>query len=93
MNNKTIILPSARAIRDKQFHLKEKTLFLPNYITMSDFISKLTIVKNFTIVDNDTRILLLLEASKFQSFSKSICKNLSGDCRRSGPYLYGKRYI
>jgi len=69
MNNKTIVLPSARAIRDKQFHLKEKTLFLPNYITMSDFISKLTIVKDFTIVDNDTRILLLLEASKFKAFS------------------------
>ncbi|MEA3227789.1 MAG: PD-(D/E)XK nuclease family protein [Campylobacterota bacterium] len=69
MNDTTIVLPSARAIRDKQFNLKEKTLFLPNYITMSDFISKLTIVKDFTIVDNDTRILLLLEASEFHQFS------------------------
>jgi len=69
MEDKTIILPSARAIRHRQLQLQENTLFLPNYLTMSDFISKLTFVKDFTLVDNDTRILLLLEASNFKQFS------------------------
>jgi len=68
INNTTIILPSARAIRSKQLSLNESTTFLPNYITMSDFISKLCIVENFKIIDNDSRILLLLEASDFKKF-------------------------
>jgi RecB family exonuclease len=45
------------------------TLFLPNYITMSDFIAKLTIVEGFSFLDDDTRTLLLLEASNFENFS------------------------
>ncbi|MCX6075822.1 MAG: PD-(D/E)XK nuclease family protein [Campylobacterales bacterium] len=68
MNEKTIVLPSARAIRHEQFLIEESTLFLPNYITMSEFISKLCVVKDFKIADEDSRVLLLLEASDFSSF-------------------------
>jgi len=68
MDDTTIILPSARAIRYEQTSLLETT-FLPNYITMSDFISKLCIVKDFKYIDDDSRILLLLEASNFSRFS------------------------
>ncbi|MDO8454610.1 MAG: PD-(D/E)XK nuclease family protein [Sulfurimonas sp.] len=68
MNEKTVVLPSARAIRHEQFLITESTLFLPNYITMSEFISKLCIVKDFKIADEDSRVLLLLEASDFSLF-------------------------
>jgi len=68
MNNKTIILPSARAIRHEQLQIETSTLFLPNHITMSEFISKLCIVKDFKMLDEDSRVLLLLEASDFNSF-------------------------
>jgi len=68
MDSKTIILPSARAIRHEQLNIEAKTLFLPNYITMSEFISKLCIVKDYKIVDDDTRTLLLLQASDFKAF-------------------------
>ncbi len=68
MNETTIILPSARAIRHEQFQIQNQTLFLPNHITMSEFISKLCIVKGFKMTDDDSRILLLLEASDFSSF-------------------------
>jgi len=68
MNNTTIILPSARAIRHEQLCIDNQTLFLPNYITISEFISKLCIVKNFKMLDADSRVLLLLEASDFDSF-------------------------
>ena len=69
MQNTTVVLPSARAIRHEQLSIEESTLFLPTFITMSDFISKLCIVKDFKIVDADSRVLLLLEASDFSKFS------------------------
>jgi len=70
MHETIIVLPSARAIRHEQLHIKNQTLFLPNYITMSEFINKLCIVEDFKIADDDSRILLLLEASDFNAFSK-----------------------
>ena len=69
-SSKTIVLPSARAIRHEQLSLEQETLFLPEYITMGDFISKLCIVNDYVIVDDDTRTLLLLEAANFENFSK-----------------------
>ncbi len=69
MDNNTIVLSSARAIRHEQLAQEKETLFLPNYITMSDFISKLTLVQDYKFIDEDSRILLLLEASDFQGFS------------------------
>ncbi|ADN10001.1 PD-(D/E)XK nuclease family protein [Sulfurimonas autotrophica] len=69
MDESTIVLPSARAIRHEQLTQESQTLFLPNYITMSDFISKLTLVKDYKFIDEDSRVLLLLEASDFKDFS------------------------
>lgn len=70
MNETTIVLPSARSIRQEQLSISEQSLFLPNYITMGDFISKLCIVKNFKPIDADSRVLLLLKASNFDSFKE-----------------------
>ena len=70
MESKTIVLPSARAIRQEQLQCESETLFLPNYITMSEFISKLTIVDDYIFIDDDTRVLLLLEASDFSTFKE-----------------------
>ncbi len=70
MDNQTIVLPSARAIRHEQFSTPSEALFLPRYITMSDFISKLCIVKGYTYLDEESRTLLLLEASDFKGFAK-----------------------
>lgn len=69
LNTKTVILSSARAIRHEQLQLPETSLFLPNFLTMSDFISKLCRVDGFVYMDEDSRTLLLLEASNFQAFS------------------------
>ena len=70
MDNSTlIVLPSARAIRHEQLSLESQTLFLPNYITMSEFISRLCLVKSYSTLEEDSRILLLLEASDFKAFS------------------------
>ena len=69
MDATSIVLPSARAIRHEQLQIETPSLFLPNFITMSEFISKLCIVEGFKIVDDDSRNLLLLEASDFKQFS------------------------
>ena len=69
MDESTIVLPSARAIRDQQNRLLIESSFLPNYITMSDFIAKLCIVNEYKFIDEDSRVLLLLEASNFDGFS------------------------
>lgn len=69
MNETLIILPSARSIRERILRVEGDTLFLPNYITMSDFITKLCIVEGFKTLDEDSRVLLLLEASNFNNFS------------------------
>ena len=65
----TIVLSSARAIRYEQLKIQTPNIFLPSYMTMSELITKLCIVKDFVVADNDTRVLLLLEASDFSSFS------------------------
>ncbi len=70
MDKTTIVLPTARAIRHEQLKIDSCTLFLPTYITMSEFLSKLCIVDDFQMADDDSRVLLLLEASDFNSFKE-----------------------
>jgi len=69
MNESLIVLPSARAIREKLLKIEGSALFLPNYITMSEFISKLCIAEGFRALDEDGRVMLLLEASDFKNFT------------------------
>ena len=69
MDEITIVLPSARAIRHEQLQIESSSLFLPNYITMNEFITKLCIVDGFKTVDDDSRTILLLEASDFKGFA------------------------
>ena len=68
MLQKITVLPSARAIRHEQQKIDSSTLFLPNYITINEFINKMCIVKEFKLLDEDSRVLLLLEASNFKGF-------------------------
>ncbi len=68
-NSSMMVLPSARAISHEQAAIEQEALFLPNFITMNEFISKLCIVNDFKMIDDDTRVLLLLEASDFTNFS------------------------
>ncbi|MEJ2414765.1 MAG: PD-(D/E)XK nuclease family protein, partial [Sulfurimonas sp.] len=70
MDNTTIVLSSSRAIRHEQLKNKNQTIFLPQYITMGEFISKLCIVSGYKHIDDDSRILLLLQASDFKEFAK-----------------------
>ncbi|MBA1438167.1 MAG: PD-(D/E)XK nuclease family protein [Epsilonproteobacteria bacterium] len=70
MESKTVVLSSSRAIRHAQQDTSKSSLFLPNYITMAEFLEKLCIVRGYKKIDEDSRILLLLQASDFQNFTK-----------------------
>jgi RecB family exonuclease len=70
LNDITTILPTARSIRAELLGIELQTLFLPNLITMHEFISKLCIVKDFKTIDTDARTLLLMRAADFKEFSK-----------------------
>ncbi len=70
MENSAVVFSSSRAIRHEQLKNKNQTIFLPSYITMSEFISKLCIVHGYKYIDDDSRILLLLQASDFKAFEK-----------------------
>lgn len=88
MNKSIIVLPSARAIRQKQLAVEGSTLFLPNYITMSDFIANLCIVKDFKTLDADSRVLLLLEAADFKSFSNLQIKRNFFTFTKNASYIF-----
>ena len=88
MDKTIIVLPSARAIRQEQFRIENSTLFLPNYITMSEFVSKLCIVKDFKIADEDSRVLLLLEASNFNAFSKLQIERIFFTFTKNSTYIF-----
>ncbi|MDF1880822.1 PD-(D/E)XK nuclease family protein, partial [Sulfurimonas sp. MAG313] len=63
------ILPSSRAIRASLLKEKSSNGFLPSFITMSDFLQRILLVEDSVRIDDDTRTLLLLEASDFKDFS------------------------
>ncbi|MFT7860491.1 MAG: PD-(D/E)XK nuclease family protein [Sulfurimonas sp.] len=70
MDNSTIVFSSSRAIRHEQLRSQEQKTFLPQYITMGEFISKLCVVAGYKFIDDDSRILLLLQASDFKGFEE-----------------------
>ncbi len=63
------IYPNARSVR---FSLEEKIKsdqILPKLTTIGEFEKKIITVENRVFIDDDTRVLLLREASKFENFT------------------------
>ncbi|MDX1294894.1 MAG: PD-(D/E)XK nuclease family protein [Sulfurimonadaceae bacterium] len=63
------ILPSSRAIRAQILSNSSQDAFQSRYITMGEFLQRSLVCEGYTRVDDDTRILLLLEASDFSNFA------------------------
>ncbi len=62
------ILPTSRAIRSRILGERSHDGFLGRYITMGEFLQRALVVEGFSRIDDDTRILLLLEAADFSRF-------------------------
>ncbi len=67
-SKKLVIYPTSRAIRHAQKEALHHDGILPKLITIGDFEKKVLFVKGRTFIDEDTRILLLKEASQFSTF-------------------------
>jgi len=66
---KTTILPTSRAIRAHILRERAEDRFLPNYLTIGEFLQRAVRVDGYHRVDEDTRTLLLLEAADFKHFA------------------------
>jgi len=69
-NNKLEIYPTSRAIREQISNLLSQNTFLPKYITIGDFEKKALLVPARTFIDEDTKVLLMQEASNFSNFTE-----------------------
>ncbi len=67
---KTKVLPTSRAIREELLGSGFDIIQTPKYLNVGDFFNKLCIVDNYESMDEDSRVLLLLEAANFNNFSK-----------------------
>jgi ATP-dependent helicase/nuclease subunit B len=68
MDSGTTILPTSRAIRAEILRRRDNDSFLPRYLTMGEFLQRALVVDGYRRVDEDTRTLMLLEASDFSHF-------------------------
>ena len=66
--NKLVIYPTSRAIRENLQEELQQDSILPKRITIGDFEKKVLLVEGYTFIDDDTRLLLLKEASAFSTF-------------------------
>ncbi|MDD2652978.1 MAG: PD-(D/E)XK nuclease family protein [Sulfurimonas sp.] len=89
MNSSLIILPTQRAIRHKQFDAEGENLFLPNYITMHDFLSRVCVAHRLKALDADSRVLLLLESSDFKNFQNLSIERNFFTFTKNASYIFG----
>ncbi|MDD5052258.1 MAG: PD-(D/E)XK nuclease family protein [Sulfuricurvum sp.] len=67
MNKECIVFPTARCIREAIEHSVE--IFLPQTMTMGEFLSRAYVTVGRIIPDEDLRLLAMHEASDFSAFS------------------------
>ena len=62
------VFSTSRAIRSFYAHFSQTNALLPKAITIQELEQKAILVSHKTLIDDDTRVLLMQEASKFSSF-------------------------
>ncbi len=67
-NKKLEIYPTSRAIRERLYASLQTNALLPKTITIGEFQKKALLVPDRVFVDEDTKVLLLQEASDFTNF-------------------------
>lgn len=66
----TQIFPTSRCVREFYNSFLETNQLLPKAYSIAEFEAKAITVANKTLADEDTRVLLLLEACKFENFKE-----------------------
>ena len=86
---KLVIYPTSRAVRNRVGDELKSDCLLPKIITIGEFEKKAVIVKNHTFIDQDTRILLLNEASNFSNFKELHIKREFFTFLKNSKFLFG----
>ncbi len=68
IKNSLIVCSTSRVVRDKLNWFLQKDSILPRIVTIGDFENKIVLIPNRTFIDEDSRVLLLKEASQFSNF-------------------------
>ena len=63
------ILPTSRAIRTEILGSSDRDAFQSRYVTMGEFLQRALVCEGYQRIDDDTRVLLLLEAADFSQFA------------------------
>jgi len=64
------VYPTSRAIREQQQQLLKSNQILDKMVTIDTFLDEAIIVKDRKLIDSDSRVLMLQEASRFDDFQK-----------------------
>ncbi len=67
-NNNLEIFPTSRAIREQLTRMLSQNTLLPKMTTIGEFEKKALLVPGRTFIDEDTRVLMMQEASDFSNF-------------------------
>lgn len=87
------VLPSSRAIRAQILNNSSQDAFQSRYITMGEFLQRSLVCDGYTRVDDDTRILLLLEASDFSNFANLQIERNFFTFTQNSSYLFFVKYL
>ncbi len=63
------IFPTSRCVREFYSHFLDRDTIVPKAMGIAEFESKVVIVPTMSEADEDTRVLLMQEASKFKNFN------------------------
>ena len=66
----TEIFSTSRCVREFYFHFLDSDRIVPKAIGIAEFESKAIIVPNKSMADEDSRVLIMQEASEFKNFSE-----------------------
>ncbi len=78
MNNRLLVFPTSRAIREYINSIKSQNTLLPKIITIDELFRNSILIGNKKYIDDDLKILYLQEATNFKQFNNlQISRNFS----------------
>jgi len=66
----TEIFPTSRCVREFYSHFLDRDAIVPKALGIAEFESKVLLVPDMSLADEDSRVLIMQEASEFKNFSE-----------------------
>ncbi len=85
----TTVLPTSRAIREQLLELKNSNQLIDRFITIGDLFERAVMVDELLVTDDDHRVLMLLDASSFDSFQELHIERNFFTFIRNSRYIFG----